>query len=107
MRLDGDRRLLGFDNMLNRPVTGTTDWKRYEVVLDVPAETINIFIGTLIDGTGQLWVDDVKLEIVGKEVDVTNQLSAEQMQVDDARRNQKRSDIKQPVNLSFEEGTIP
>lgn len=33
MRVDGNRRMLGFDNILNRAVTGTTDWKQFEVVL--------------------------------------------------------------------------
>lgn len=107
MRLDGDRRLLGFDNMMNRPVTGTTDWKRYEVVLDVPAETVNVFFGTLIDGKGQVWVDDLKLEIVGSDIPPTNQLSPEQMRIDDPKRISKKSDIKQPVNLDFENGAIP
>ena len=36
MRVDGNRQTLGFDNILNRAVTGTTDWKQFEVVLDVP-----------------------------------------------------------------------
>lgn len=107
MRVDGNRRLLGFDNMLNRPVTGTIDWKRYEVVLDVPPEAVNIFFGTIIDGKGQVWADDFKLEIVGNDVSTTNQLSPEQMQVDDPNRNPKNSDIKQPANLGFENGTIP
>ena len=107
MRVDGNRRLLGFDNMLNRPITGTTDWKRYEVVLDVPSEAVNIFFGTIVDGKGQVWVDDVQLEIVGNDVPPTNQLSPEQMRLDDPNRIQKKSDIKQPVNLGFENGTSP
>lgn len=107
MRVDGNRRLLGFDNMLNRAVKGTTDWKRYEVVLDVPSEAVNIFFGTIVDGKGQVWVDDVNLEIVGNNVPPTNQLSPEQMRLDDSNRNPKNSDIKQPVNLGFENGTIP
>lgn len=107
MRVDGNRRLLGFDNMLNRAVSGTTDWKRYEVVLDVPPEAVNIFFGTLIDGKGQVWVDDFKLEIVGNDVSTTNQLSPEQMRLDNPNRNQKKYDRKQPINLGFENGTIP
>ncbi len=107
MRLDGDRRLLGFDNMDDRPVRGTTDWKQFELVLDIPAETVNIVFGTLISGKGQVWADDLKLEIVGSSVASTNQLSPEQMRLDDPNRNPKKSDIKQPVNLGFENGTIP
>jgi hypothetical protein len=50
--------------------------------------------------------DDLKLEIVGSDVPSTNQLSPEQMRNDDPNRNPKKSDIKQPVNLGFENGTI-
>ena len=105
MRLDGDRRLLGFDNMLNRPVTGTTGWKQYEIVLDVPLETISIFIGTLLDGKGQVWADDFKLEIVSNAVPVTNQLSPEEMRLDFPNRKPQKLDIKRPLNMGFEAGS--
>ena len=37
MRVDGPaRRMIALDNMHDRPVTGTTPWRAYEVVLDVP-----------------------------------------------------------------------
>ncbi len=107
MRIDGNRRTLGFDNMMNRPVTGTTDWKQFEVVLDVPAEAINVVIGSFIQGKGQMWVDDLKLEMVGSSVASTNQLSPEQTRLDNPNRTGKKSDIKQPVNLGFEDGIVP
>ncbi len=105
-RVDGNRRTLGFDNMLNRAVTGTTDWKQFEVVLNVPTEAVNVVIGTFLSGRWQMWADDLKLGIVGNDVPSTNQLSPEQMRIDDPNRNPKKSDIKQPVNLGFEDGTI-
>ncbi len=107
MRLDGEKRLLGFDNMMPRAVKGTTDWKQYEVVLDVPPETVNILFGTLLSGTGRVWVDDVKLEVVGKDVAVTNQLSAAEMQMDTPNRMSKKKEVRQTVNLGFENGTRP
>jgi len=106
MRVDGERQMLGFDNMLSRAVKGTTDWKQYQVVLDVPAEAVNIFFGTVTAGAGQVWADDFKLEIVGQEVPTTNQLSAEDMKREYPNRNRKKSDAKQPVNLGFENGAI-
>lgn len=106
MRVDGNRHLLGFDNMLDRAATGTTDWKQFEIVLDVPTEAVNIVVGTFLSGKGQMWADDLKLEIVGSEVPSTNQLSPELMRNEDPNRNPKKSDIKQPVNLGFENGTI-
>jgi serine/threonine-protein kinase len=107
MRVDGTQRLFGFDNMMNRPVKGTTDWKIYEVVLDVPAEAVNIFFGTIVSGNGQVWADDLKLEIVGHNIQSTNQLSPEQMKIEDPNRIPKKSERKQPVNLDFENGMIP
>lgn len=106
MRLEGKQRQLGYDNMENRAVKGTTDWKQYEVVLDVPNETVDIFFGTVIDGAGQLWTDDFKLEVVGNNVPTTNQLSAEDMKREFPNSNLKKSNAKQPVNLGFENGAI-
>jgi len=96
MRIDGaaDPRnglpaMLGFDNMQNRPIKGTTDWKRYEVVLDVPAEAVSVNFGILLEGAGQAWLDGVAFDVVGPEVAVTQP---------------KPSPLpKQPVNLDFEE----
>lgn len=107
MRLDGDKRLLGFDNMMPRAVKGTTDWKQYEVVLDVPQETMNILFGTLLAGTGRVWADDMKIEVVGKDVASTNQLSAEEMRMERPSYGSKKKESKQPVNLGFENGTQP
>jgi hypothetical protein len=42
MRVDGPKGPLAFDNMQIRPITGSTDWQRYEVVLDVAPEAISI-----------------------------------------------------------------
>ena len=107
MRLDGDKRLLGFDNMMPRAVKGTSDWKQYEVVLDVPQETVNILFGTLLAGTGRVWVDDLKIEVVGKDVASTNQLSAEDMRMERPNNGSKKKESKQPENLGFENGIQP
>ena len=94
MRLDGENRMLGFDNMDNRAVKGTADWKRYEIILDVPEKTVNIAFGALVAGKGQAWVDDFQFEVVGKDVPTTNMLPPEEMN--------KEQEQKQPVNLNFE-----
>jgi hypothetical protein len=40
MRVDGpDGKAQSFDNMDSRPVTGTTEWTRYDIVLDVPSDS--------------------------------------------------------------------
>jgi hypothetical protein len=86
MRVDRktEKRTLSFDNMSDRKIKGTTDWTKYEIVLDVPANATNIAFGALLDGTGQIWFDGLKFEIVDNSVPVTGKSKTE------------------PVNLDFE-----
>jgi len=62
---------LSFDNMFERPIKGTKDWKKYEIVLDVPVTGSKILLGALLSGTGKIWMDDVKIEVVDNTVPVT------------------------------------
>jgi hypothetical protein len=76
------------DNMIGRPVIGTTDWTRYEIVLDVGAGASQVVFGALLLGNGQIWLDDVQLEVVSDSVPVTDNYNGS----------------KQQVNFDFEEG---
>ncbi|MBP1611320.1 MAG: AraC/XylS family transcriptional regulator [Acidobacteria bacterium] len=73
MRVDGknpnDR--LGFDNMHARPIRGTTEWQRYEIVLDVPQSAKTIIFGLLLAGPGKAWLDDYTFDVVGSDVSTT------------------------------------
>jgi hypothetical protein len=72
LRVDGESKgTLGFDNMQNRPITGTTDWAQYEVVLDVPPQATNVAYGLLLAGSGQVWLDGVSLDVVDGSVPTT------------------------------------
>src|SRR5262249_6901166 len=64
LRVDGPNSTLAFDNMASRPVKGTTDWTRYEVVLDVPEAAVRLAFGPLLVGAGQVWADDLSLDVV-------------------------------------------
>ncbi len=59
-----------FDGNLNREIRGTTDWERYEITLDVPAGSTSITFGLRLVGKGKVWIDQARLEQVGKEVPV-------------------------------------
>lgn len=73
MRVDGPGgQMLAFDNMAGRPIGGATDWKHYEVVLDVPDEALAIALGVLLVGEGKAWMSDFNIEIVGPEVETTD-----------------------------------
>jgi hypothetical protein len=76
LRVDGEGQnqrpsVLGFDNMQRRPIKGTTDWTRVEIVLDVPAEAVDLAFGILLAGDGEVWLDDVSFEVVPLSVPVT------------------------------------
>lgn len=79
------KKSLAFDNMYNRPVTGTTDWKKYEIVLDVPLNASKLAYGALLAGTGQIWFDNINFEIVDSTIATTG-----------IKQN------KEPVNLNFD-----
>jgi hypothetical protein len=67
MRVDGksrSSRTLSFYNMCDKPIIGTTDWKKYEIILDVPKKSEAIFYGLFLHGIGQAWLQDVRFEIV-------------------------------------------
>jgi len=100
LRVDGAKNTLGFDNMHNRAVKGTSEWKKYELTLDVPAEAVNIAFGAFVGGKGQAWVDDYSFEVVGG-VPSTNMLTPEQMKKEQ-EMGPAREYPKQPVNLDFE-----
>ena len=87
MRIDKDQKILAFDNMQDRPIKGTGDWQNYQVVLDVPSDATGVFFGVLLSGTGSIWLNDAKFEIVGSDVEVTG------------KKNQMPSG---PSNLDFE-----
>jgi hypothetical protein len=84
---DEAKKSLAFDNMQSRPVKGTRDWQRYEVVLDVAPEAKKIAMGVLLDGEGTLWVSDMNLEVVPTSVPTTDMMT-----------DQKRG----PENLRFQ-----
>jgi TIR domain len=72
MRIDGDGgKQLGFDNMYNRAIRGTIDVKRYEIVLNVPTESVGIYFGVVLTGSGQVWLSDIQLVMVGTDVPTT------------------------------------
>jgi hypothetical protein len=120
LRVDGDGEVLGYDNMQNRPIRGTTGWKKYEIVLDVPESSVNIAFGTILVGTGQIWMDDLQLDVVGQDVRTTNiekLVKEARKQREEYRRTHSRAEeerdleewrktledtLAEPVNLDFE-----
>ncbi len=66
MRIDPS---IAFENMSSQGITGTTDWKKYEITLDMnPKMTEKIEIGGVLVGKGQIWLDDFEVTIDGKQI---------------------------------------
>ena len=78
MRVDGSDagKSLAFDNMQNRPIKGTKDWTRCDVVLDVPESATGIAFGILLSGEGKVWISDIGFQTVDKSVAVTSSVGA-------------------------------
>ena len=69
LRVDAkDGTTLGFYNSQDKPIKGSTDWQERSVVLDVPADAALIVFGVIDAGTGQVWMEPLALETVGREV---------------------------------------
>lgn len=64
VRVDGAQSSLTFDNMYGRQIIGTSSWKNYEIVIDVPVTAKSIFCGILMAGTGEAYVYGMKWELV-------------------------------------------
>lgn len=62
---------LAYDNMRNRAIVGTSEWKKYELVIDIPSETVSIGFGMTLTGQGEVWLDDVHFEAVDSTVATT------------------------------------
>jgi erythromycin esterase len=72
LRIDSPDGTVGFDNMFDRRLKGDTAWTKAEVVLDVDEKATGLTFGLILfNGSGTVWVDDMKLEVVGKDVKVT------------------------------------
>ena len=88
MRVDAGDRMLGYDNMGDRPLKGDSGWRHCDLVLDVPDDAKSVTYGFLISGTGTVWADNFRLETVGNDVPTTNQMPV---------------DRSAPTNLDFSE----
>ena len=57
---------------LNHHVPSTGDWERYGVVLDVPSDAYFMYYGFALYGGGDVWIDDVRISIVGEDRALTH-----------------------------------
>lgn len=106
------RIMHGLDNMHNRPINGTTDWKKYELVIDLPANASYLLFGGGLSGTGQMWFDNLSFEVVSNTTPSTanfpvpaggQRTAIARDRYQENERNRTRPVSLQPINLDFEE----
>jgi hypothetical protein len=69
MRVDtSEGKRLAFFNTHDTPVKGTTGWQERSIVLDVPSDAALILFGAIGAGTGQVWMEPVAFETVGRDI---------------------------------------
>jgi len=66
MRIDPS---VGYKDMSNQGITGTMEWTRYEISMDLDPEiTTQIDVGGYLSGKGTMWLDDLSVTIDGTEI---------------------------------------
>lgn len=65
-----------FYNSSDKPIKGSSGWQLRSVTLDVPEDGDSIAFGVINSGNGQVWIDELSFEIVGKDVPVDRMPSA-------------------------------
>ena len=68
LRIDGNRKILAFDNMENQNVHGTKDWQKYSITLPYPENAERIIVAGIMTGKGEAWFDDFVLKIDDKDI---------------------------------------
>lgn len=67
LRIDGASKVIHFENMLEKKINGTSDWKQFSLKLPYPPNAEKIHIGAIMHGNGQLSADQFQLLIDGQD----------------------------------------
>ena len=63
IRIDAINGVLGFADGWPNYIKDDSDWTKYELRLYVPSDATEIHFGGLLDGKGEMWMDDMRLEV--------------------------------------------
>jgi hypothetical protein len=88
---DDDTKPLAYAYMKENAIRGNKDWAQYTLEVDVPYNSSKITFGALLDGEGQVWFDDITLEIIGNST-----IAADYVMCDTTLK-------REPENLNFEQ----
>jgi hypothetical protein len=100
--------------MQNRPIKRTTGWTKYEIVLEVPVDSIALTFGVVLAGKGEVWADDLRIEVTSPEIPTSDVYgksqtvaSSQTELIRGAHARRLLADLKdlplEPANLDFED----
>lgn len=90
LRIDGEAKILAFENMQSKSIKGSSDWTKYSITLPLSENSKVIYVGGILQGCGKAWFDNFKVLIDG--TDIRN------VEV-------KTEKIKAQLDKEFEEGS--
>jgi Domain of unknown function (DUF151) len=67
LQMEGINETLRQANAEVHALQGTHDWIRRELSVEVPQESISVGLGLLLFGRGQVWLSDVRVEVVDED----------------------------------------
>jgi hypothetical protein len=77
LRVDSPGGTVTLDNMLDRPLKGTTGWTLATIVMDVVEDAVSLHFGALLSGAGALEMTGTRFSEVDETVPVTARPFAE------------------------------
>lgn len=57
-----------FKSLQQDRINGTHDWGLYSITASIPIDAQKIYVASLLNGRGKLWVDDVQIIIDGQDI---------------------------------------
>ncbi len=86
------------------PRHGTTSWRAATAVFDVDSRAMCVRFGSMLYGTGAVWLDDISLDVVGDTVPVTVRAQRPQpLEGGGTDQSNCTGMIPRPTNLDFEQ----
>jgi hypothetical protein len=102
LRVDAGRTVVALDNMSDRPISSTTPWTEYRLVLDVPDGATALAFGLLVHAGGQAWVDDLSLTLAERREAATTDVLPTRRVFRHDLETLSSATPRLPVNLDFE-----
>jgi hypothetical protein len=91
------------DRLVNRTITGDSDWTTRHIVLDIPANAAVISYGVALLGSGRVWIDNAQFELVAPDTPITGLVRSAGMLAENGMFVPDHL-LPAPKNLDFETG---